>query len=71
MMRVPIHLALLLWCFCAAADGATFELFELPIQTYPDAICNDGTRAGFYHDTDLSKYVRIILCKINFKINNV
>ena len=55
MMRVPIDLALLLWCFRAAADGATFELFELPIQTYPDAICNDGTRAGFYHDTDLSK----------------
>ena len=54
---VLANLALLLSGLLAVAEGATFELFELPSQTYPDAICNDGTRAGFYHDTDLSKYV--------------
>ena len=41
--------------FTTVAHGTHFELFELPSQTYPDAICNDGTRAAYYHDTDLSK----------------
>jgi len=28
---------------------------ELPSQTYPLGVCNDGTHAGYYHDTDTSK----------------
>ena len=60
-MQVPAaaNLALLLLSglSAVAVNGATFELFELPSQTYPEAVCNDGTRAGFYHDTDLSKYM--------------
>jgi len=38
---------------------ATLELFELPSHTYPDSLCNDGTHAGYYHDTDLSKLDKV------------
>ena len=54
MLRVLTVVAVLSG-YTTVANGANFELFELPSQTYPDAICNDGTRAGYYHDTDLSK----------------
>ena len=62
-MHVLVNLVVLFSGLSAVVNGANFELFELPSQTYPDAVCNDGTRAGFYHDTDLSKYVN---CKVNF-----
>jgi len=28
---------------------------ELPEAEYPGGVCNDGTRAGYFHDTDVSK----------------
>ena len=54
-MQLLVTSVILVSGLLAVASGVNFELFELPSQTYPDAICNDGTRAGFYHDTDLSK----------------
>ena len=37
------------------------ELFELPEHSYPhpQPYCNDGTQAGYYHDTDFSKLGKI------------
>jgi len=40
-------------------DSATLELFELPSHTYPNSLCNDGTHAGYYHDTNLTKLDKI------------
>ena len=38
-----------------------FELFQLPenAQPHPQPVCNDGSQAGFYHDTDYSKLGRV------------
>ena len=43
------------------AKAVTLELFELPEHSYPnpEPYCNDGTQAGYYHDTDLSKLSKI------------
>ena len=60
-MQLLVTSVILVSGLLAVASGVNFELFELPSQTYPDAICNDGTRAGFYHDTDLSKWVDIFM----------
>ena len=45
--------------FVSSTTAVTFELFELPSHTYPQALCNDGTEAGYYHDTDLSKLDKV------------
>ena len=38
-----------------------FELFQLPenAQPHPQPVCNDGSQAGFYHDTDYSKLGKV------------
>merc|ERR1711970_1562745 len=43
----------------SSVSSVSLELFELPSNTYPQGICNDGTRAGYYHDTDLSKLNKV------------
>merc|ERR1719369_1817762 len=46
-------------CMSCSISCAILELFELPSHTYPHSLCNDGTHAGYYHDTDLSKLDKI------------
>merc|ERR550539_1679288 len=38
-----------------------FELFQLPVnsQPHPQPYCNDGSQAGYYHDTDYTKLGRV------------
>ena len=43
----------------SAVSAVSLELFELPSHTYPQGVCNDGTAAGYYHDTDLSKLGKV------------
>ena len=35
------------------------EWSDLPSYTYPDSLCNDGTQAGYYHDTDYTKLKKV------------
>ena len=51
-----LHILLLI---VPAVPAVDLELFELPSHTYPDALCNDGSRAGYFHDTDLTKLDKI------------
>ena len=43
----------------ASVQATTFELFELPASASPHPYCNDGTQAGYYHDTDYSKLGKV------------
>ena len=38
-----------------------FELFQLPVnaEPHPQPYCNDGSQAGYYHDTDYTKLGRV------------
>ena len=45
----PVYILLLL--LSPPIVGASLD----PSQTYPLGVCNDGTHAGYYHDTDTSK----------------
>ena len=55
MQIIPINLLFMVYYVSAV----TLELFELPGHTYPQAVCNDGTVAVYYHDTDYSKLGKI------------
>ena len=56
MLSSYLHILLL---SIPAVPAVDLELFELPSHTYPDALCNDGTRAGYFHDTDLTKLDKV------------
>ena len=43
----------------SAVSAVSLELFAVPSHTYPQGVCNDGTAAGYYHDTDLSKLGKV------------
>ena len=42
-------------------EATVFELFQLPeaVHPHPQPYCNDGSQAGYYHDTDYSKLARV------------
>ena len=42
-----------------SVQATTFELFELPASASPHPYCNDGSQAGYYHDTDYSKLGKV------------
>ena len=57
-------LVLLLALLLAAGlrvEATVFELFQLPeaVHPHPQPYCNDGSQAGYYHDTDYSKLARV------------
>jgi len=46
---------LLLLLFTPACLAATLQRIDLPELEYPGGVCNDGTRAGYFHDTNVTK----------------
>ena len=54
---------LLLWALSVLAGpgrAVHMEHFVLSSTEYPAARCNDGTQAGYFHDTDLSKLDKVL-----------
>ena len=56
-----LPLCLVLVLVSVGVQSTTFELFQLPQNSYPhpQPYCNDGTQAGYYHDTDYSKLGKV------------
>ena len=51
----------LLSALALSVEATVFELFQLPeaVHPHPQPYCNDGSQAGYYHDTDYSKLARV------------
>merc|ERR1712141_211677 len=60
-MGIVMHILYVAISFCIfdLAVSANLEWFELPSHTYPDSLCNDGTHAGYYHDTNFTKLKKV------------
>ena len=54
-------ISLLLAVLLLPAEAARFELFQLPVNSapHPQPYCNDGSQAGYYHDTDYTKLGKV------------
>ena len=52
---------LLLVSVSVSVQSTTFELFQLPESSnpHPQPYCNDGSQAGYYHDTDYTKLGKV------------
>ena len=63
-MSPTVSLVVFLAVVCVDTVRATrFELFQLPETSWPhpQPYCNDGSQAGYYHDTDYTKLGRVHL----------
>ena len=61
-MSPTVSLVVFLAVVCVDTVRATrFELFQLPETSWPhpQPYCNDGSQAGYYHDTDYTKLGRV------------